>query len=360
MKETGKVRVLIAEDDFLVSEEISRILKMIGYILIGEATDGDEAVEMTCSMRPDIVLMDIKMPKLDGLKATKQIQKKCPTPVVVLTAHESKDLLDKASKVGVATYITKPPNRAEIERSITIALARHQDLMELRQLNTTLKKEITKRKRAEKKLTGLLKEKEVLLKEIHHRVKNNFNVIGSLINLQMGQIHDQHSLDLMSDCRNRVHTMAMIHQQLYQAKDLASINLKAYISSLATTLFRSYNADPDKILLDLTIENVTMGVDRAIPCGLILNELISNALKYAFPPSYDGKGQITISLRLIKKASIELIVNDNGIGLPSELDIEQTKSMGLRLVSILARDQLQGKLNLIRDKGSKFQIIFGI
>ena len=191
MKEPGEVRVVIAEDDFLISEEISRILKMIGYVQIGEATDGVEAVEMTCSMRPDIVLMDIKMPKLDGLEATKQIQECCPTPVVVLTAHESKDLLDKASEVGVVTYITKPPNRAEIERAITIALARHHDLNELRKLNTALKKEIKKRKRAEKKLTGLLKEKDVLIKEVHHRVKNNFSVIASLINLipMVVQIH---------------------------------------------------------------------------------------------------------------------------------------------------------------------------
>jgi AmiR/NasT family two-component response regulator len=129
-----KSRVFIAEDDFLVCEEITRTLRHLGYSIVGEASDGEEAIRMVCELKPEVVLMDIKMPVLDGLEATRQIQDKCPTPVVVITAHESQDLVEKASKVGVGAYITKPPNSLEIERSITIAMARHEDLMTIKQL----------------------------------------------------------------------------------------------------------------------------------------------------------------------------------------------------------------------------------
>ena len=159
MKRKKPVRVLIAEDEFLVSQEIARALKNIGYEQVGTAQNGEKAVEMTRSLRPDVVLMDIKMPKLDGLQAARQIQETSPTPVVVLTAHESQDLIEKASETGVAAYITKPPGKAEIERAVTIALARHQDLMELRHLNRELKshKEDLEKKLAEiKTLKGLL------------------------------------------------------------------------------------------------------------------------------------------------------------------------------------------------------------
>jgi two-component system, response regulator PdtaR len=131
--------VLVAEDDYLVSEEIVRGLKALGYKNIIEVSDGIAAVEETCTLRPDIVLMDIKMPKLDGLEATRQIQDRCPAPVVILTAYESEELLKKAGEAGIAAYLTKPLKQGELERAIVIALARHRDLMELRRLNRALR-----------------------------------------------------------------------------------------------------------------------------------------------------------------------------------------------------------------------------
>ncbi len=135
MKKNDRTRVLVAEDDYLVSETIKYALKEIGYELIGKAVDGREAVEMACSCKPDVVLMDIKMPEINGLEATSQIQERCPVPVIVLTAHESQDFVEKASEAGAAAYLTKPPKSAEIERAVTIAISRHKDLMELRRLN---------------------------------------------------------------------------------------------------------------------------------------------------------------------------------------------------------------------------------
>ncbi len=138
MRAIKEIRVLIAEDDYLVSETIKRALKELGYKLAGKASDGEEAVEMACTLNPDVVLMDIQMPELDGLEATRQIQSCCPKPVVILTAHESQGLVEKASEVGASAYLIKPPKRTEIERAITIALARHDVLMESRQLNKEL------------------------------------------------------------------------------------------------------------------------------------------------------------------------------------------------------------------------------
>jgi len=139
MKEHSLV-VLVAEDDYLVCEEIIRTLKKLGYEDIIEAADGKEAVDKACTMKPDIILMDIQMPELDGIEAAQQIRERQPTPVIILTAYETKEFIEKASGAGVAAYLTKPPKTGDLERAITIAIARHADLMELHQLNQKLEK----------------------------------------------------------------------------------------------------------------------------------------------------------------------------------------------------------------------------
>lgn len=138
MNDNETIRVLVAEDDFLVKAEVVRILSTKSYEIVGLASSGREALEMTASLKPDVILMDIKMPELNGLEATRQIQEKWPTPVVILTAHESRDLVNEASKVGAGAYLTKPLRPEELERALTIAMARHDDLMQLRSLNHTL------------------------------------------------------------------------------------------------------------------------------------------------------------------------------------------------------------------------------
>ena len=159
MHDTTELRVVVAEDDFLVGKDVERVLKMKGYEIVGRAVTGEQAVEMVKKLRPDIVLMDIKMPKMDGLQATELIQQSCPTPVVILTAHETHDFLEKASAVGAGAYLIKPPNPEDVERSITIARARHQDIMHLRELLSTLEeknKELEKALGEIKTLQGIL------------------------------------------------------------------------------------------------------------------------------------------------------------------------------------------------------------
>jgi AmiR/NasT family two-component response regulator len=146
------IKILVAEDEYIVSEDIIRGLKALGYVNLIEAVDGEDAYEMTCSLQPDVILMDIMMPKLDGIETARKIQECCPTPIVIITAYESADFLSKAGAAGVSAYLTKPPQQDEIERAIVIALARHGDLMEARRLN----KELEQALKEVKRLQGIL------------------------------------------------------------------------------------------------------------------------------------------------------------------------------------------------------------
>ena len=204
-----------------------------------------------------------------------------------------------------------------------------------------------------------LEEKEVLLREIHHRVKNNMQVISSLLRLQSRNVRDEQQIEMLKESQNRIKAMALIHEKLYGSKDLANINFNDYIKNLVNDLFLSYKVSAGKVSLKMNIEAVSFGIDTAIPCGLIVNELVSNSLKYAFP---EGKGgEIKISLHKIadlKSDMYELTVSDNGTGIPGDLDIRKTESLGLRLITNLAENQLQGKVELNRNEGTEFQIKF--
>jgi PAS domain S-box-containing protein len=215
--------------------------------------------------------------------------------------------------------------------------------------------DITDRKRAENQIRESLQEKEVMLKEIHHRVKNNLQVISSLLKLQAGYIKDDRILEVFKESQNRVRAMALIHEKLYQSEDLAKTDFAEYIRSLVNDLFRSYSISSRAVSLNLTVEDVRLSIDTAIPCGLIINELVSNSLKYAF--SAGQPGQISINLSAEADDRYLLIVQDNGSGLPSNIDFRKTKSLGLQLVCNLTR-QLQGTLDLDRENGSAFKINF--
>lgn len=215
--------------------------------------------------------------------------------------------------------------------------------------------DITDRKRAENRIRESLQEKEVMLKEIHHRVKNNLQVISSLLKLQAGYIKDERILEVFKESQNRVRAMALIHEKLYQSEDLAQTDFAEYIRSLVNNLFRSYSVNSRSISLSLNVEDVRLSIDTAIPCGLIINELVSNSLKYAFLA--DKPGEISISLYPEPDDRYTLIVQDNGSGLPPDLNFQQTKSLGLQLVCNLTK-QLQGTIDLQSKTGAIFKINF--
>jgi PAS domain S-box-containing protein len=212
---------------------------------------------------------------------------------------------------------------------------------------------ITERKRAEAQIAASLKEKEVLLKEIHHRVKNNLQVISSLLNLQAVGVKDERILELLRESQNRIRSMALIHERLYQSENLAGINFGEYLRSLVGFLARSYNIPHVEVRIH--VKSISLPVNTAIPCGLIVNELVSNALKYGFPGELGG--QVDVSLTLLNQTSGVLTVADNGVGFPREIDFRSTKTLGLQLINTLTL-QINGTIELSRDPGTTFSITF--
>lgn len=206
----------------------------------------------------------------------------------------------------------------------------------------------------EEKLIESVKEKEVLLKEVHHRVKNNLQVINSILNLQSSYITDEKTMQIMIESQNRIRSMSYIHESLYQTKDFSSISFDNYISNLVQNLVQSYQIYAEKTKLTLEVDKVELALDQAIPCGLILNELITNSLKYAYPK--DQSGEIKI---VVKEAEgkVNITVQDFGVGLPKDFNIQESDSLGLSLVDTLI-DQIDGELILKRESGTEFLIIF--
>ncbi|NYB53036.1 MAG: PAS domain S-box protein [Methanobacteriaceae archaeon] len=219
-------------------------------------------------------------------------------------------------------------------------------------------RDITERKKLEEELKKSLKEKDLMMKEIHHRVKNNLMVIQSLLNLQSRYIKDTAARDIFKDSQNRAKSMAMIHESLYQSSDLKRIEFSEYINNLANNLFYSYSADPKRVKMDVNVDEVMLDVNTAIPLGLIITELLSNCLKYAFPG--DKTGEIKVDFHPYTEngeKKLKLTVSDNGIGLPEGFDPKKSDSLGLMLIYSLS-EQISANIKLDRTAGTKFEISF--
>ncbi len=214
--------------------------------------------------------------------------------------------------------------------------------------------DITEKKKSEKEIVESLKEKEVLLKEIHHRVKNNLQVISSILNLQSSFVKDKRTLEILEESRNRIRSMAIIHENLYQTTNFSSINFSAYLENLSHNLVASYSVGLGKIELVTELEKVELVLDQAIPCGLMVNELVTNSLKYAFPDGNDG--QIKISLKEAKN-KVLLKIGDNGVGFKDGFHPLESETLGLQLVSTLV-EQLGGDIQINSSKGINYFITF--
>jgi PAS domain S-box-containing protein len=217
--------------------------------------------------------------------------------------------------------------------------------------------DITERKKAEELIQASLREKDLLLNEIHHRVKNNLQVISGLLSLQAKASKNPDLIESFLKSQNRIQSMTLIHEKLYDSNDFTKIGLAGYVKHLSQDLFQSYKIHPE--IIDMAIQTdgeVYVDINKAIPCGLILNELISNALKHAFPG--DGPGKLQISIGETKEAEMEIVVRDNGVGLPDDVDILKPRSVGLHLVNGLVKNQLDGQIEVKRDNGTEFRITF--
>jgi len=216
--------------------------------------------------------------------------------------------------------------------------------------------DLTDKKETEIELRNLLEEKEVLLKEVHHRVKNNLQVISSILNLQSSYVKDQNTLDILRESQNRIKSMSFIHESLYRSDDFSYVNFSNYINSLSSNLVQSYIIEHGDINLELKLGDINLNLDQAIPCGLIINELVSNSIKYAFPNKRQGKIRIELTKNHNK---LFFNVSDNGIGLPKDFNVENTDTLGLQLVYTLI-SQLDGDIKVINKNGTTFLFNFTI
>ena len=264
------------------------------------------------------------------------------------------------TRVDGVFYVSNPASHPFTDRDeeLLVRLAAHAAMaIQNAQLYWQAQEELTQRRQAEAQLTASLREKEVLLKEVHHRVKNNMQIVSSLLELQSDVIDDAALLAQFRDSQDRIRSMALIHETLYQSPDLARLDLAPYIHTLSAQLVQSYNVDPQRITIRIQVEPIVLDIDQAIPCGLILNELLSNAFKYAFPQNHTGEVHVELHTNTAQQAA--LVVRDNGIGFPDEIDFRHTESLGLQLVAMLT-EQFQGTIALERADGTTFTLTFPV
>ncbi|MGD1093322.1 MAG: histidine kinase dimerization/phosphoacceptor domain -containing protein [Bryobacteraceae bacterium] len=338
---------IVMIDDSAGDRHLCRILLEESYgprLEFWEAETGGSGLEMCRTVLPDCILLDYKLPDMTGIEFLTRLRSfdtvEAPgTAVVMLTAMASEQVAVDALKAGTQDYLVRDLISAE---ALHLAIEKATQKIAL---ISTLKEE-------RDRLAHSLAEKEILLKEVHHRVKNNLQIVASLLRLQAKGAGEL--AQALTESQHRVESMALIHEQLYDTNHLRDVDLVKQISALSDNLFASYGIDRARIALHLSVEAISLGVDRAAPLGLILNELISNALKHAFP---EGRaGSIWIEARC-EEGLLTVEVRDDGVGLPDSVECKRPKSLGLEIVGTLA-NQLKGSLDVDRGRGTSFRISF--
>jgi PAS domain S-box-containing protein len=270
------------------------------------------------------------------------------TEITIAAVHDDND--NETAYVSIARDVT---DRKKVEEELEGHRMNLQALVDVR--TTALKHEISENKAVQRELANSLKEKELLLKEVHHRVKNNMQVISSLLNIQAETVADSTFTELLGESQQRIKSMSLIHENLYQSDNLLEIDFEDYINMLANSLHRFYSVPDVIVSLDIQVDNVALDIETAVPCGLIINELISNSLKHAFKGQKD-RGLLYIHFRSVGCQYV-LEIGDNGKGLPSDFSVDSTTSMGMEIVSILTQ-QIDGRLTFENNEGANFKIAF--
>ncbi|MCP4110183.1 MAG: response regulator [Desulfobacteraceae bacterium] len=373
-------QILLVDDSptFLISTQ--QFLEKMGLNVI-TASSGREALGSLDKENADLIAVDWMMPEMDGLELIQTIRSKNrykDIPVIMLTGEEGhRENILLALDAGADDFINKEYDLCLLEKKIGILLRIQEQYRrytrqialdkeeveklvqkrtaELEKTNAQLRQEIEDRREAEAQLSEAFKEKEVLLREIHHRVKNNMQVIISLLRLQARKIKDADTKAALQDSQNRVSTISLIHETLYWQDSFAAINMKKYLTRLSDSLHVIYKQLTSGVKIAIYAEDLELDIDHAIPCGLIVNELISNCFKYAFP---GGHGKIEITAESDSDDSVKLVISDDGIGLPDNIDFQNAETMGLSVVASLVQRQLNGTVDIIRDKGTQFFINF--
>jgi two-component sensor histidine kinase/CheY-like chemotaxis protein len=292
----------------------------------------------------DIILSDLGLPDSQGIETLRTLKQRAgDIPIVVLTGLDNEMLGIEALKDGAQDYLVKGQmSGPSLARSLRYAIERN-----------AIEND---RKKMEMQVAKSLKEKEMLLKEIHHRVKNNMQIVSALLLLESQSLKDEGARTLFKESQNRIRSIALVHEQLYQSNNLNEIEYGGYLKKMVTPLFESFNADSKRISISIDVENTMITIEKAVPCSLIVNELLSNSIKHAFPQG--RRGEIRIGFMLDKATNTYVLdYRDDGIGLPGEWAPEKSGTLGMKLIYGLTQ-QLSGTLRLERGKGFHVIITF--
>jgi two-component sensor histidine kinase len=345
------MKVLVVEDNHSDMEMLRELLYDQGERAfdVVHVERLSSAIPYLSGGKTDVVISDLGLPDSQGLDTLRTLKEHSNgLPIVVLTGLNNEKMGIEALKEGAQDYLVKGQmSSPSLARSLRYAIERN-----------AIEKE---RKKMEEQIVHQLKEKEMLLKEIHHRVKNNMQVISALLLLQAQSAKDESTRLLFQDSQNRIRSIALVHEQLYRSDNLNQIEYGAYLKKMFSPLFESYGIDKRKIAMVIEVTNVMITIEKAVPCSLIVNELLSNSLKHAFPidrfPA-DQKGEIRIGLVLDEvHENYILDYRDNGVGIPKSMEREKTGTLGMQLIYGLAQ-QLSGTVNMKYGKGAQFIITF--
>jgi two-component sensor histidine kinase len=382
------IKVLLIDDNAadrdLLVRDLCRSFDAIDCVAIFRRPDFEAALAQGGF---DVVITDYQLQWADGLSILQQCLKShADIPVIMFTDSGSEEVAVEGMKAGLSDYVLKShPTRLAIavregiekarlrraQREAEAALKRAKDTLErtveertaeLNALTAERHADIAQRQRIEEELRdsqarlgSALQEKEILLTEVYHRIKNNLQVISSLLDLQADMVADPQVRALFEDSQQRIQAVAILHESLSQAKNVARIPAAEYINRLSTQVFQAFAPPGDRITLSIQADPIWIEVRNAVPCGLLVNELLSNSLKYAFPG--DQGGEVTIALRATAEGQMVLIVRDTGIGFPADVDFRHTDSLGLQLVCLLT-EQLGGTIELERASGTQWTLKF--
>jgi two-component sensor histidine kinase len=353
------LRILQVEDLPSDAALTERALTKAGYTVYSERVATAPEMRAALAKQPwDLIVADYRLAEFDAKSALSLLHESGhDIPFIVVSGALGEELAVSMMKAGAQDYLLKR-NLARlapaVEREIgDVRVRRGRDVAE-RALDES-EQRFTAQGATLQRQTNLLHQRETMLREIHHRVKNNMQVMSSLLSLQSRAASNPETSRMLEENQNRIQSMALLHEILYQSEDLAVVDFAKYLRRMVDHLFRSYGVDNRQIRLHTALDAVSLELDDALPCGLLISEVISNSLKHGFPEG--RKGEVRILLRRQSAALVLLMLSDNGVGLPDQLDWTKSRSLGLRLVRVLAQ-QLRAELDIRSEGGTEVKLVF--
>ncbi len=340
-------------------DAVCRSLKSFDYELFS-AHNGKEGLTLYNELKPILVILDLKMPVMGGMAFLEKIglslSDECA--VVVLTGHGDDEEINACYNLGISAFLRKPFNIYELQGIVRNALALKKHEYELKKyriaLETMVEEQTVELRKVNRELKAALQDKELLINELRHRVSDNILIISSLLYLQTKN-KDSHCLDLLAKSCVHIRSMSLLHDSLYRLPNLTSIDFSLYIQNLTDEIFHEYGINTSTIRHIIKAENISLKTDKAVYCSLIINELVTNSLKHAFPGNKEG--EIYIEITRGENNVYTLLVGDNGTGISGNLDFQTTDTIGLQLVRLLIQE-LKGTIILKEGRGTSFEITF--